>query len=539
MSDTKTNAGHGHVHGPGCGHDHSHNHNHDHDHAPDPQQPRSEAERAAVASVSALISKAGYNPSDGESFKQGAAALMVAQMIAVSAGLTDRKSGPRIPVGSKVGRNDPCPCGSGKKYKKCCLGRAESAQDSAPADPSAAPELAGVRPGMIPQMNAEAMQADTVTLGGLFLYNQTLATVRLNTVPVAAYLEPHSSRVPEDLAERDRWVAERAREFVVSEHKRDGEKADVVCVLRGLKDSFLGAAAQCDQDHELRALALGLLLHSSWSPDHEVVHPLEALLFRLALRDTAVEQQTRARLIQTLGDKDSEVGDKLASGNPEGARQWHKAFDALPETERVELLEAAGRFHDSVVQAVASGSFAVPLPLVSVLPLVHETVQVARTADDENGREKAREVAMHHAKEGLSSWDRTMYIELCDEWLASPEDKTDDQIESVRYARRLTSEGASSLEPLLLLAFLEHSRVSQLNGEPTPNPAQGLELDSPAFLEQYGSFLADRGDLELALRTWRLCRFAGPIPDSVQSLIDHTESQLAQARPDRDRPEQV
>jgi len=23
----------------------------------------------------------------------------------------------------KTGRNDPCPCGSGKKYKKCCLGK--------------------------------------------------------------------------------------------------------------------------------------------------------------------------------------------------------------------------------------------------------------------------------------------------------------------------------------------------------------------------------------------------------------------------------
>ena len=21
----------------------------------------------------------------------------------------------------KIGRNDPCPCGSGKKYKKCCM----------------------------------------------------------------------------------------------------------------------------------------------------------------------------------------------------------------------------------------------------------------------------------------------------------------------------------------------------------------------------------------------------------------------------------
>ncbi len=29
-------------------------------------------------------------------------------------------SGPRLGRNAKVGRNDPCPCGSGKKYKKCC-----------------------------------------------------------------------------------------------------------------------------------------------------------------------------------------------------------------------------------------------------------------------------------------------------------------------------------------------------------------------------------------------------------------------------------
>ncbi|WP_279355603.1 YchJ family protein [Fundidesulfovibrio agrisoli] len=27
---------------------------------------------------------------------------------------------PVVSEGPKVGRNDPCPCGSGKKYKKCC-----------------------------------------------------------------------------------------------------------------------------------------------------------------------------------------------------------------------------------------------------------------------------------------------------------------------------------------------------------------------------------------------------------------------------------
>ena len=32
---------------------------------------------------------------------------------------------PLEPAGSaaKVGRNDPCPCGSGRKYKKCCMGK--------------------------------------------------------------------------------------------------------------------------------------------------------------------------------------------------------------------------------------------------------------------------------------------------------------------------------------------------------------------------------------------------------------------------------
>ena len=30
----------------------------------------------------------------------------------------------------KVGRNDPCPCGSGKKFKKCCYGKASSNEDA-------------------------------------------------------------------------------------------------------------------------------------------------------------------------------------------------------------------------------------------------------------------------------------------------------------------------------------------------------------------------------------------------------------------------
>ena len=41
------------------------------------------------------------------------------EMLAAS----DRRHGTMQYAKAKVGRNDPCPCGSGKKYKKCCMGK--------------------------------------------------------------------------------------------------------------------------------------------------------------------------------------------------------------------------------------------------------------------------------------------------------------------------------------------------------------------------------------------------------------------------------
>ena len=41
--------------------------------------------------------------------------------IDASQGPSDGKIDPIRNRGAKVGRNDPCPCGSGKKYKNCCM----------------------------------------------------------------------------------------------------------------------------------------------------------------------------------------------------------------------------------------------------------------------------------------------------------------------------------------------------------------------------------------------------------------------------------
>jgi uncharacterized protein len=38
-----------------------------------------------------------------------------------AARLTTQSRSPALRPGPKIGRNDPCPCGSGKKFKKCCM----------------------------------------------------------------------------------------------------------------------------------------------------------------------------------------------------------------------------------------------------------------------------------------------------------------------------------------------------------------------------------------------------------------------------------
>ncbi len=48
------------------------------------------------------------------------AAMQRAQQAAVESSKGSEGKVATIKVGAKVGRNDPCPCGSGKKFKKCC-----------------------------------------------------------------------------------------------------------------------------------------------------------------------------------------------------------------------------------------------------------------------------------------------------------------------------------------------------------------------------------------------------------------------------------
>lgn len=65
----------------------------------------------------ATIETGPHEPSADDLFSGAVSRAPVATVPRISTGLG--ALGAAMPVGAEVGRNEPCPCGSGKKYKKC------------------------------------------------------------------------------------------------------------------------------------------------------------------------------------------------------------------------------------------------------------------------------------------------------------------------------------------------------------------------------------------------------------------------------------
>ena len=85
---------------------------------------RRQAHRSVAAMETSLnVSSAGTVLRQKTKMDFGGEGLPLSELSNVAAMMRGTSSGTLQPVSvgkPKVGRNDPCPCGSGKKFKKCC-----------------------------------------------------------------------------------------------------------------------------------------------------------------------------------------------------------------------------------------------------------------------------------------------------------------------------------------------------------------------------------------------------------------------------------
>jgi preprotein translocase subunit SecA len=81
---------------------------------------RRRAKRSAeTVEMSPSVSSAGKVLRQKAQVNIGGAGLPLGEMSNIAAMLRGRSASSSV-TNQKVGRNEPCPCGSGKKFKKCC-----------------------------------------------------------------------------------------------------------------------------------------------------------------------------------------------------------------------------------------------------------------------------------------------------------------------------------------------------------------------------------------------------------------------------------
>jgi len=91
-----------------------------------------------------------------------------------------------------VGRNDPCPCGSGKKYKQCCLREKPAASPARPAlDPAV--------PGLVQQAVAHLEAGRLTAAEALCQQALRLAPDFPNALHVLGIIARHSGRFPQSV----------------------------------------------------------------------------------------------------------------------------------------------------------------------------------------------------------------------------------------------------------------------------------------------------------------------------------------------------
>lgn len=107
----------------------------------------------------------------------------------------------------RVGRNDPCPCGSGRKYKRCCLEKDEAAKPA----PRPGSEVERVAPGAIgdygpPDLSEEFFAAHPLEFSAARVLNNTMHAPEL-AMMVNEFVRERIPRGEDDLRRTEQAVS--------------------------------------------------------------------------------------------------------------------------------------------------------------------------------------------------------------------------------------------------------------------------------------------------------------------------------------------
>jgi hypothetical protein len=309
---------------------------------------------------------------------------------------------------SHTGRNDPCPCGSGRKYKKCCLdkNRAFSA-DSSPLAP------AKLAPESLPRLwNERAMADDCGILVQIMDRDPAFAKVGFSKEKVASFVQTVVKQDPSFVGDDKEMIEQRIDDLAIR-YVRESDEGESI---KGMQEIFLAAVPRAQSKDETRALATGICValmgDASMDPEANL---LNFIFFRRALFDVMQSAALIGKVVDQLGGDTEELRRLIAKNDPSVREKIESCVEALTASDMETLQSSFDTCCEELWDTISSGEFPVPMPFATQLALFVRFAFSAR--DDEESSPEALYGIIDAFSHELIDEDYILYGQMLDRWL--------------------------------------------------------------------------------------------------------------------------
>jgi hypothetical protein len=315
-------------------------------------------EHSPSAEMFRMLRDAGYDTRNERDLQMGMIAYSTA-LLAWDRRHTIKRAG-RSSEKSHTGRNDPCPCGSGRKYKKCCLDKNQAF--SADSNPRAPLEFGSES---LPRLWDEGSVAnDCAILCQIMDRDPAFVKMGFSKEKIASFIEAVVKEDP-SFMDGDKEVFERKLDDLAVRYVRESGEGKVI---KGMKENILAAIPRAQSKDEMRALATGLCLvimdDASMNPEASL---LNVILFRRALFDVIQSAARFGNIVDQLGGDAEEVRRLIAKNDPSVRAKIESCVEALSPSDIETLQVSFEKSREELWNQISSGEFPVPMPFATHL----------------------------------------------------------------------------------------------------------------------------------------------------------------------------
>lgn len=434
--------------------------------------------------VIATLESLGCDTSDKHGLNMGVMAYNIGVLIALKrAGILELSS----PKSTKAGRNDPCPCGSGRKYKKCCLDKNASANHISSDSPAA------LDPEAIPRMWDDSRIYAYTSMLSKLIESKAFAECHFSGERVAEHMQDAMSETPVLQNETD-WGGEAVGEIIDQIAFRYAKKSGEWKKLKKMKDILLEEASHAKTSEETQALACGVAfaLVGESSGKDGTENPLTAMLFRNAFFRFMQKQERIQNIFERM--KEGWSSDEPENLDDDSRQVFAQKFQESVSEEEIGLIsEAFEQSLDDLWDVLAEGKFPVSLPFATQTTLL-ERLGKKVSEDKKTKPQEVEEILLNFSEELLED-DYVMFEKILETWKNNHEDAPARVMKAVLTMEALCkSRDISEFLPILFRESGSNDiRSSVEDSERRLIDAYMDEVFSDDDVKEYEAWLRERG----------------------------------------------